>query len=90
MAGLYGRGALHRRQSPLVLDLLRPHAGIHRTCGSFLYTSLFGVINIQILNCYGIFGHLSVIFRPREATISWAFMYLNIFRTKSDVYKKHA
>ena len=40
------------------------------------------MINIQILNCHGIFGHWSVIFRPQKATISWTIKYLNIFCTK--------
>ena len=44
--------------------------------------SLFGRKNIQILNCQGIFGHLSDIFRPWKATIPWAIKYLNIFRNK--------
>ena len=42
----------------------------------------FGRKNIQILNCHGIFGHLSDIFRPWKATIPWAIKYLNIFRNK--------
>ena len=67
-----------------------PPVFIVSSCGSFcMYTSLFGMINIQILNCHGIFGHLSVSFRPRKATISWAIKYLDIFLTKKiDVYKK--
>ena len=44
--------------------------------------------NIQILDCHGIFGHLSVIFRSRKATISWAVKYLNIFRTRKQCIQK--
>ena len=53
-----------------------------------MYASLFGMINIQILNCHGIFGHRTFVgqFSPAEGH-NFMGKYLNIFVPKL-MYKK--